>query len=83
MRLDQATRRLNNAIHDCLNACYSSSNPLDAIARFIEQLRCNPEWDSAEIDRVEQAARRMLRSIVVRRESDRLSPVSRWAAPTG
>lgn len=77
MSLDRRIYRMNHAIRACLKGCYASSDPLHELAKFLQELRCNPEWHPDDIFQIEQTARRILKGVIVRRRDDRLSPSRR------
>ena len=56
--------KIQSAVQECLDDCYSSSNPLDVVAQYMDRLRRNPLWNDAEIDRVELAVHQMLSLLV-------------------
>jgi hypothetical protein len=58
--LDPTAAKINQAIRNCLNRCYVTANPLDALADCVAELRDQPEWTVPEIAQVEGAVRRML-----------------------
>ena len=58
------SNRINIAIHDCLNECYKSDNPLAIVAEFVSRLRADPNWNDSEIDDFEVAIRRILKALM-------------------
>jgi hypothetical protein len=62
--------KINDAVQNCLNDCYSNANPLAALAAFTSRLRGEPEWQLAEIDQVETTVRRILTAMMSENESD-------------
>jgi hypothetical protein len=56
--------KINTAIHDCLNECYKSENPLAVVAAFVERLRADPTWNDSEIEDFEVAIRRILKALM-------------------
>jgi len=58
--LDPTAAKINKAIRNCLNRCYVTANPLDALADCVAELGAQPEWTVPEIAQVEGAVRRML-----------------------
>lgn len=62
--MPQHSARINAAIRTCLQRCYGSKPPIDAIAEFILELRADPAWTERDVLEVETAVRRILRLIV-------------------
>lgn len=52
--------KVNDAVRDCLKHCYSSPQPLAALASYLIKLSGQPQWQPAEIDAVEAGVVRML-----------------------
>lgn len=63
---EEALLKINTAIRQCLDRCYSASDPLAAMAECLDELRENPEWRLAEVDEVECTVRRILQAVVQR-----------------
>lgn len=51
---------INQAIRECLDECYASSNPLLCLADFIQKLRQRPGWTAIDTGHVQQKALRIL-----------------------
>ena len=65
MTLREGTiKRVNQALHECLDECYSSASPLAALASYLGRLRRNPLWEKSEIEEFEALARHMLKALV-------------------
>lgn len=65
MTLREGTiKRVNQALHECLDECYSSASPLAALASYLGRLRRNPLWEKREIEEFEALARHMLKALV-------------------
>lgn len=58
------SNKINVAIHDCLNECYKSENPLAVVAAYVTRLRADPTWAESEIDDFETAIRRILKALM-------------------
>ncbi len=56
--------KINNAIRDCLQRCYKSSNAIPRIAEFLDALRSGGGWQDSELREVEARVRRILSSIL-------------------
>ncbi len=62
--MSNATHKINEAIHACLDRCYSAKLPVACMAEFLESLRTDPAWLPGELDAVEQRVRHILTLIV-------------------
>lgn len=60
---DKATQ-INDAIHDCLERCYSAELPIACMAAYLQQLGRDPNWSMADIHAVETRVRQILTLIV-------------------
>ena len=58
------SNKINAAIHDCLNECYKSDNPLAVVATFVGRFRADPTWTESEIEDFEVAIRRILKALM-------------------
>jgi hypothetical protein len=61
---ESTATKINRAIQDCLNRCYSAENPLVAMADCVESLKKNSDWSEAEVLQVETTSRRMLKAML-------------------
>jgi hypothetical protein len=69
--------KINEAVRDCLRACYDAPSALQQLALFVAALRNDPDWRDAEIDLVERGVIRMLRLMVRRSGSGDFEPLLR------
>lgn len=58
------TTKINRAIQDCLDRCYSAENPLVAMADCVTELRAQSGWTESEVLQVETTSRRMLKAML-------------------
>ena len=65
--------KINEAIHECLERCYSAQRPIACMASFLDELRSDSQWSLAEIDTVEQRVRQKLTLIIQQPPSGRVS----------
>jgi hypothetical protein len=56
--------KISQAVTDCLNRCYASTLPINALAEFIDELNHDAQWSAYEVEAVEIRALRVLRRIV-------------------
>jgi hypothetical protein len=61
--------RINEAIKDCLRACYDDPSPMDSLASRLMALRDDPAWKEVDVEMVELRAIQMLRLMVRRSPS--------------
>jgi hypothetical protein len=52
--------KVNAAVRECLDQCYSAPQPLAALAGYLIKLSGKPDWKQDEIDAVEAGVVRML-----------------------
>ena len=55
--------KINAAVRECLDQCYTSPQPLGALASYLVNLSGKPGWDQDEIDAVETGVMRMLAAL--------------------
>jgi hypothetical protein len=65
--------RINDAIHECLERCYSAQVPLGCMAEYLEGLKRDPIWSATKIELIERHVRLILTLIVKQPPADRLS----------
>ena len=56
--------KINEAIHACLDRCYSAKLPIACMVEFLDSLRADPEWLPSELEAVERRVRHILTLIV-------------------
>lgn len=56
--------KVNEAIHVCLDRCYSAKLPVSCMVEFLESLRTDPSWQPHELEAVERRVRHILTLIV-------------------
>ena len=59
----EATNKINDAIGDCLNRCYSSASPLSCLADYLGSLLNTGEWTHDEVAAVRSAVVRILSNL--------------------
>jgi hypothetical protein len=62
--------RINEAVQECLNECYSSPNPLVTLVSFANRLKKDDDWQPSEIEQVQTTVRRILTAMMDEKESD-------------
>lgn len=60
MRREAHLLKTMTAVRECLDSCHKTPAPMTALARFVDQLRQSPQWQDAEVEEVETAARRAI-----------------------
>jgi len=55
--------KLNSAVHECIQRCYSSRQWLPSIAEFAERLK-KDGWPKADIKKVELAVHHILTAVM-------------------
>jgi hypothetical protein len=55
--------KLNAAVHECIERCYSSRQWLPCIAEFAERLK-KDGWPKVEIEKVELAVHHILTAVI-------------------
>jgi hypothetical protein len=65
--------RINEAIHECLERCYSAQRPIACMATFLGELRQDQRWTESEINVVERRVRSILTLIIEQPPSGRVS----------
>lgn len=70
--MSEKAAKLNDAIHECLERCYSAELPIACMAAYIQNLRKDPTWTMAEIHTVEQRVRQILTLLVDQPPVDRI-----------
>lgn len=58
------THKINEAIHDCLDRCYSAKLPIACMVEFLDSLRADPTWLPSDLEAVERRVRHILTLIV-------------------
>jgi hypothetical protein len=71
--MSDRTSKINEAIHECLERCYSAQRPIACMATFLDELRLVETWSMAEIDAVERRVRQILTLIIEQPPSGRVS----------
>ena len=71
--MSETTNKINAAIHECLERCYSAKLPIACMAAYLGELRTDPLWSLAEVDMVETRVRQILTLIVEQPPTDRVS----------
>jgi hypothetical protein len=60
MRHEEQLLKTMSAVQGCLGECLRDQSPQSALARYLQNLRRNPQWNETEVAEVESAARRAL-----------------------
>ena len=72
MSVVKSTDKINGAIRECLNRCYSSPTPVLSLTEFLKALRESGEWKRDEVAKVRSAAVHILRNVAAPEEDDGL-----------
>jgi hypothetical protein len=62
MRRADTLLKTMTAVQSCLSECLREAFPLDALQRYVDRLRRDPQWQDAELQEVETTARRAILS---------------------
>jgi hypothetical protein len=65
MSVETSPVKVNAAIRDCLSRCYFSSQPLVALAQYVDALRFRKGWTDAEVQEVRSGVIHILSAIAV------------------
>ena len=66
----ETTNKVNAAIHDCLNVCYNSHQPVLALTEYLKGLWSSGEWTAVEVAKIRSATVHILRSVAAPEEDD-------------
>jgi hypothetical protein len=72
MSVVKSTDKINQAIRECLNRCYSSPTPVLSLTEFLKSLRESGDWQREEVAKVRSAAVHILRNVAAPDEDDGL-----------
>jgi hypothetical protein len=62
--------KLNDAMHQVIQACCSSARPFICLGNFIRRLTEDPAWSRSEVIEVQTKALRMLKKMIYSEDSD-------------
>jgi hypothetical protein len=60
---DHELERINAAVRECLTRCYSSENPLVAMAEYFEELKATARWKDPELTLIRARVTLILRQL--------------------
>ena len=63
MLLNQPVDQLNEAVHECLEQCYRSSDRLECLRLFVARLRVDG-WSAEEVSHIQTVVRHLLSAVV-------------------
>ena len=63
-------QKMNAAIHDCLERCYSSPTPVLCLVEYLQRLRISGKWTCEELMEVRSRVVRILRVVAAGDEED-------------
>jgi hypothetical protein len=63
MSVDTSPEKINTAVRECLSCCYFASQPLLALADYVDALRFRKGWTDADVQEVRSAAIHILSAI--------------------
>ena len=70
----ESTIRINIAVHECLNRCYISAQPVRCLTEYIMQLMYSREWTVSELASIRSATLHILRGVAAP-EDDQGMPI--------
>ena len=72
MSIVDSTSKINDAVHECLNRCYSSATPVLCLTEYLKRLMNSGAWTVNELAAVRSSSIHILRNVAAPDEDDGL-----------